>query len=205
MTREVDADKRATLRRFAALGAATPLAASGRATAADGSDDESAARDAIRGYLATTPGAHFSKLRDDLSLATGETQHHLRRLESAGEVASQKDGDYRRYFPAGQFSAFERRALGYLRRETPRGMVLTLLATPDASGADLARALDVSRPTISTYAGDLSDAGLLETEDGYRVARPEVVITLVVRYADSFGADAVAFADDAASYISYDG
>ncbi|GAA0191804.1 winged helix-turn-helix transcriptional regulator [Halobaculum roseum] len=205
MTREVDADKRATLRRFAALGAATPLAAGGRARAAADGDDDSAARDAIRGYLATTPGAHFSKLRDDLSLATGETQHHLKRLESAGEVISQKDGDYRRYFPAGRFSAFERRALGYLRRETPRGMVLGLLREPDASGADLARALDVSRPTVSTYAGELAEAGLLDTEEGYRVARPEAVIALVVRYADSFGADAVAFADDAASYISYDG
>ncbi|MXR41214.1 MarR family transcriptional regulator [Halobaculum sp. WSA2] len=205
MTREVDADKRATLRRFAALGAATPLAASARASAADGDTDESAPRDAIRGYLATTPGAHFSKLRDDLSLATGETQHHLKRLESADEVVSQKDGDYRRYFPAGRFSAFERRALGYLRRETPRGMVLGLLRDPDASGADLARSLDVSRPTISTYAGELADAGLLRTDDGYRVARPEVVISLVVRYADSFGPGAVDFADDAAGYISYDG
>ncbi|MFC7098113.1 winged helix-turn-helix transcriptional regulator [Halobaculum marinum] len=203
MTREVDADKRATLRRFAALGAATPLAASGRAVA-DG-DDDSAARDAIRGYLATTPGAHFSKLRDDLSLATGETQHHLKRLESAGEVVSQKDGDYRRYFPAGRFSAFERRALGYLRRDTPRGMLLGLLRDPDASGADLARGLDVSRPTVSKYAGKLADAGLLDTDDGYRVARPEVLIALVVRYADSFGSDAAGFADDAASFISYDG
>ncbi|MFC7136465.1 winged helix-turn-helix transcriptional regulator [Halobaculum litoreum] len=202
MTREVDADKRATLRRFAALGAATPLAASGRAVA-DG--DDSAARDAIRGYLATTPGAHFSKLRDDLSLATGETQHHLERLESAGEVVSQKDGDYRRYFPAGRFSAFERRALGYLRRDTPRGMLLGLLRRPAASGADLARSLGVSRATVSTYAGKLADAGLLDTEGGYRVTRPEVLIALVVRYADSFGPDAAAFADDAASFISYDG
>ena len=203
MTREVDADKRATLRRFAALGAATPLSAGGRASADDG--DDSAPRDAIRGYLATTPGAHFSKLRDDLSLATGETQHHLRRLESSDEVVSRKDGDYRRYFPAGRFSPFERRALGYLRRDTPRGMLLHLLCDPGASGADLARALDVSRPTVSAHASDLTDAGLLEVGDGYRVARPPTLIALVVRYADSFGADAVAFADDAATYISYDG
>ena len=203
MTREVDADKRATLRRFAALGAATPLSAGERASADDG--DDSAPRDAIRGYLATTPGAHFSKLRDDLSLATGETQHHLRRLESSGEIVSRKDGDYRRYFPAGRFGAFERRALGYLRRDTPRGMLLHLLREPGASGADLSRALDVSRPTVSTHAGDLTDAGLLEAGDGYRVARPPALIALVVRYADSFGADAVAFADEAASYISYDG
>ena len=203
MTREVDPDKRATLRRFAALGAATPLVSSGRAAGEE--DDTSDVRNAIRGYLATTPGAHFSKLRDDLKLGTGEAQHHLRRLERNGAVVSQKDGDYRRFYPADRFSPFEKRALGYLRRSTPRGMLLALLRDPEATGADVARTLDVSRATVSNYAGELETAGLLDRSDGYRVARPEAVIALVVRYADSFGADAVEFADDVASYISYDG
>ncbi len=198
----MDADKRATLRRFAALGAATPLVASGRAAADDG--DDSAVRDAIRGYLSTTPGAHFSKLRDDLKLGTGEAQHHLRRLESDGEVSSFKDGDYRRFYPADRFTGFEKRALGYLRRDTARGLLLELLRDPSASGADVARALDVSRATVSNYVGELDAAGLLDRNDGYRVVQPETVISLVVRYADSFGADAVAFADDAAQFISYD-
>ena len=205
MTREVDPDKRATLRRFAALGAATPLVASGRAEGDEGDADGSDVRAAIRGYLATTPGAHFSKLRDDLKLGTGEAQHHLRRLERDGAVVSAKDGDYRRFYPADRFSGFEKRALGYLRRSTPRGMVLALLRDPEATGADVARALDVSRSTVSNYAGELESAGLLDRSDGYRVARPETIIALVVRYADSFGPDAVAFADDVASYISYDG
>ena len=63
------------------------------------------ARDAIVGYLAATPGAHFSKVRDDLKLGTGETQHHLRRLLDAGAIESRRDGDYRRFFPAGRFSS----------------------------------------------------------------------------------------------------
>ena len=202
MTREVDADKRATLRRFAALGAATPLVASGSAAA---EEDTSAVRDAIRGYLATTPGAHFSKLRDDLRLGTGETQHHLRRLETDGQVTSMKDGDYRRYYPAERFTSFEMVALGYLRRATPRGMLVELLRDPSATGADLARALDVSRATVSNYAGELEVAGLLDRSDGYAVVDPETVIALLVRYADSFGPDAAAFADDAAKFIRYDG
>ena len=71
----VDEEKRATLKRFAAVGAVSPLA---RLSGDDAG--ESDARDAIVGYLSTTPGAHFSKLRDDLRLGTGETQHHLERL-----------------------------------------------------------------------------------------------------------------------------
>lgn len=197
----VDEDKRATLRRFAALGATAPIvgSATGRAAA-----DDNGTREAIVGYLSATPGAHFSKLRDDLSLGTGETQYHLRRLEDAGSIESMKDGEYRRYYPAGRFDRFDRLALGYLRRETPRGILIALLRDPTVTGASIADALGVSRPTVSAAAGDLAEAGLLDRSDGYRVEQPERVIALLVRYADSFGPDAVAFADEAAAYLSYD-
>ncbi|MFC6939265.1 winged helix-turn-helix transcriptional regulator [Salinirubellus sp. GCM10025818] len=202
--RGVDESKRSTLRRFAALGAASPLTRLA-GDGSSGSASSSNVRDAILGYLATTPGAHFSKLRDDLKLGTGETQHHLRRLEERGTVESRRDGDYRRFFPAGRFSAFEQDALGYLRRGTARGMVLALLRDPDASGGDLAETLDVSRSTVSKYAAELDSAGLLSREDGYALERPEALLMLVVRYADSFGPDAVAFASEAAEYVRYDG
>jgi hypothetical protein len=57
---------------------------------------------------------------------------------------------------------------------------------------------------VSNYARKLEDAGLLSREDGYAITRPETVITILVRYADSFGPAAVALADDAASLIRYD-
>jgi predicted transcriptional regulator len=195
----VDRDKRTTLRRFAAVGAASPLAAF-----VDAPDRESDARGAIAGYLSTTPGAHFSKIRDDLSLGTGETQHHLRRLVEAGAIESHADGEYRRYFPAGKFSEFERAALGYLRRETPRGMVIALLAEPGTTGSAIAERLDVSTATVSTTAADLEEAGLLSREGGYAIERPETLLTLLVRYADSFGSEAVAIADRADELLRYD-
>ena len=201
----VDEEKRATLRRFASLGAATPLVGLGGRNASDaGNDGTSEVRSAIRGYLATTPGAHFSKVRDDLRLGTGETQHHLKRLVDASVVETRKDGDYRRYFVAGQFSDFEQVALGYLRRGTARGVLIALLRNPDATGSDIAATLNVSRATVSTTAKELDAAGLLSRTDGYAVQTPETVLTLLVRFADSFGADAVAFAAEAADLIRFD-
>ncbi|WP_122088447.1 winged helix-turn-helix transcriptional regulator [Halalkalicoccus subterraneus] len=194
----VDRDKRTTLRRFAALGAASPLATF------VGSSTDSDARSAIAGYVSSTPGAHFSKIRDDLSLGTGETQHHLRRLVDAGAIESHMDGEYRRYFPSETFSAFERRALGYLRRKTPRGMVLTLLADPTTTGSGIADRLDVSTATVSNTATDLEEAGLLTRTRGYALERPETLISLLVRYADSFDERTVSFADRADELIRYD-
>ncbi|WP_435361234.1 winged helix-turn-helix transcriptional regulator [Haloarchaeobius sp. DFWS5] len=194
---DVDEQKRATLRRFAALGAASPFV--GGASADD--TGESDVRDAITGYLAATPGAHFSKLRDDLQLGTGETQHHLRRLVDGGTVEVYRDGDYKRLYTADQFSDFQKRALGYLRRDTPRGMLVELLRDPEATGASLAEALGVSRPTVSKYAKELESAGLLSRDDGYQVERPETVLMLVVRYADSFDANAARLAGEADALV----
>jgi predicted transcriptional regulator len=194
MSEEVDQDKRTTLRRFAALGAATPFVSLG----GGGSD----ARDAIVGYLSTTPGAHFSKVRDDLRLGTGETQHHLRGLLEEGAIESRRDGDYRRFYPAGTFSAFEKTALGYLRRDTPRLMLIALLRDPDATGSDLADAADVSRATVSASARELESVGLLDRTDGYAIRHPETVLVLLVRYADSFDEAATSLAADASGLIS---
>jgi predicted transcriptional regulator len=194
---DVDESKRATLRRFAALGAASPLVGLASASNSD-------APDAIAGYLTATPGAHFSKVRDDLQLGTGETQHHLRRLESDGAVQSRKDGEYKRYFPADRFSEFEQVALGYLRKDTPCGMVITLLERPSLSASALAEELDVSRPTVSKHATDMAEDGLLSREDGYEIEHPETLLLLLVQYADSFGPDATRIASKADGLIAYD-
>ncbi|WP_135363935.1 winged helix-turn-helix transcriptional regulator [Halosimplex halophilum] len=194
---DVDESKRATLRRFAALGASSPFVGFAK-------DSDSDAPDALLGYVAATPGAHFSKIRDDLQLGTGETQHHLRRLEREGVVESREDGEYRRYFPADRFSEFEQVALGYLRRETPRGMVVALLRDPAASGTALAEELGVSAPTVSKYASQLEEAGLLSREDGYALRRPETLLLLLVQHADSFGPEAAELAADADDIVTYD-
>lgn len=199
----VDEEKRATLRRFATVGASAPLVGSaGQATASTG---KSETRDAITGYLSTTPGAHFSKIRDDLKLGTGETQHHLRTLEESGTLERYSDGDYRRYVHANRFDEFEKTALGYLRRETPRGMVIELLRSPDSTASELADALGVSAPTVSKYAGELETHGLLTREDGYSLVRPESILILLVSHADSFGRDAISLANEADELVVYDG
>jgi predicted transcriptional regulator len=151
-----------------------------------------------------TPGAHFSRIRDALQLGTGEAQHHLRNLVADGRLESRKDGDYRRYFPAGRFDGFEQVALGYLRRDTPRGMVVALLREPAATATAIAEGLGVSRPTVSNHAADLAEAGLLSREDGYTLTEPETLLLLLVRYAESFGEEAVALAGDAGELVSYD-
>lgn len=195
----VDEDKRATLRRFAALGATAPFAG-----AASAETDDNDARSAIAGYLSTTPGAHFSKVRDELQLGTGETQYHLEELIDSGTVDTEKDGDYRRYFLADQFSAFERRALGALRRDTQRQIMLELLKTPGCSGTTIADEVGISRPAVSNHIGQLEAKGIVDRTDSYVLTEPETTAVLLVRFADTFGPEAAAFASDADELLSHD-
>lgn len=198
----IDESKRATLRRFAALGATASLGLTGSA-AAEEQESQSDVRSAITGYLTATPGAHFSKLRDDLQLGTGETQYHLRELLSDNRIETTKDGEYRRYFPADQFTEFERIALGSLRRETPRRLLLALLETPGLTGRQLADRLDVSSATISKHTSSLAEVDVIERVDGYRVRQPETIIVLIVRYSDSFDEQTAAFARRADRLIDH--
>ena len=195
----VDRQKRETLRSFAAVGAGSSLLG-----LADGDRGESDAREAIAGYVETTPGAHFSKIRDDLGLATGETQYHLRRLVDTDVLEDDRDGNYRRYFAAGAFSAFERTVLGFLRRDTDREIVLSTLAAPERTGRELAADLGVSGATISAARSEMAEAGVLNREAGYQVQQPATVIALLLRYAGSFDERTRTFAKTAPELLAYD-
>ena len=56
---------------------------------------------------------------------------------------------------------------------------------------------------MSKHATALADAGLLDRSDGYALTRPETTLLLLVRFADSFGADAVALAAEADDLVAY--
>jgi DNA-binding transcriptional ArsR family regulator len=123
-------------------------------------------------------------------------------FSSPRDWESQRDGEYKRYFQYGEFTAFEQLALGYLRRKTPRGIVISLLQDPSVSASTLAVRVDVSPSTISKYTGELRDAGLLREGGEYQLVDPETMLVLLVRYADSFGSEAVMLAKDAAGLIT---
>jgi predicted transcriptional regulator len=200
----IDPDKRQTIRRFAAVGALSSLFDLTDWSSTTEENPESDVRQALAGYIASTPGAHFSKIRDELHLGTGETQYHLQRLVDAEAIEASRDGEYKRFFTAGTFSQFERQVLGYLRRQTPRGMILCILRDPQITGATLASRLDVSAATVSTHLQTLETAGIVTRDQTCQIANPETVITLIVRFCDSFDAAAVRFAEEAPEILSYD-
>jgi hypothetical protein len=57
---------------------------------------------------------------------------------------------------------------------------------------------------VSASARELDEAGLLSRTDGYALERPEKLLVLLVRYADSFGEETVRLAARADTLVDYD-
>jgi hypothetical protein len=63
---------------------------------------------------------------------------------------------------------------------------------------------DVSRSAVSKYGAKVDEVDLFTRKAAYEIRRPETLLTLVVRYADSFGEEAMAFAGGADELVRYD-
>ncbi len=133
-------------------------------------------RDEIRAHVEATPGIHFSRLRRDLGLATGQTQYHLRTLTRDGRLVAEEVAGRTHYYEP-TVDPWERCALAFLRRETARAIIVRLHADGSAKPCDLAAELGLARSTVSWHVSNLADNDVVERSDArpmtVSLARPE--------------------------------
>lgn len=104
-------------------------------------------RGQVYGVIKTQPGANFTTIRNLLSLSNGTLSYHLRTLESSGFVLSERDGLYKRFFPADLGTAA---AQDGIRLSELQGRLLDRLRQNPAVGQrDLARDAGVTQQCIS--------------------------------------------------------
>ncbi|MFB6151154.1 MAG: winged helix-turn-helix transcriptional regulator [Haloarculaceae archaeon] len=125
-------------------------------------------RGRLHDYVVANPGVHFSELRRELDIATGQAQHHLRKLTGDGEVVAEDVRGRTHYFEPG-FDPWQRRAVALARRETTRALLIHLLDDGPLTAAEITDRLDVARSTVSWHVSSLVDAAVVEksyVEDG---------------------------------------
>ena len=121
-------------------------------------------RTQIRRHVHDTPGVHFNQVGRDLDIATGQVQYHLRRLVRNDELAVERIGGRTHYFDQ-SFDPWERRTLAFLRRETPREILVHLHADGQKRPKALAGNLELARSTISWHVSTLAENGIIEKSD----------------------------------------
>ncbi len=123
----------------------------------------------VRRHVSETPGVHFNQLKRDLDLATGQVQYHLNRLVDDAELEVERVGGRAHYFDP-EFDPWERRTIGYLRRETAREIMLRVHAEGSIQPSTLAEELDLARSTVAWHVSNLTEADVLVKSEGRPIA-----------------------------------
>jgi predicted transcriptional regulator len=115
----------------------------------------------VNEHVEANPGVHFTAVREDLDIATGQAQYHLRKLERAGDIVADEIRGQTHYYDR-SYDPWERRVLAFARRETARAVLAYLIDDGPLGAAELADRLDLSRSTVAWHVSSLNEAGIVE-------------------------------------------
>ncbi len=127
---------------------------------------ENDTRDAIYTYLREEVGANLKQITDALDLTTTNAIWHLRKLEDAGIVKSDKFNGYKVFYPAEGGVRAKRLSISMtaLNNDNARRIFEYVTEEPGAHQRQIARALDVNHGTVRWHLKKLRKAELLQEE-----------------------------------------
>ena len=118
-------------------------------------------RGQVFGVIKTEPGTHFTEIRDDLGLSNGTLSYHLRTLEVAGFIRSERDGMYKRFFAADVQP--EGGGEGIRLSQLQKMLIELIRRDPESAQRDLALRAGVTQQTVSYNLRILQKQGILQT------------------------------------------
>jgi len=118
-------------------------------------------RQHIYNYIKDNPGSHLRRISKVLSIALGDTQYHLDRLEKLNLVRSRRVGLYKTYYGASISGERNEKISAILQQETPRDIILYLIENPGATHNQIASYKGFSGATINWHMSRLTQIGLV--------------------------------------------
>jgi predicted transcriptional regulator len=117
-------------------------------------------RGAIYGYITANPGAHYTRIKEDLGLTSGNAMHHLAVLEKKGFIESYEDGIRKCYVPSGEPAVHSK-----TRREERQEMLFEAVSdSPGILAATLMEKLGMHASKVSYYMKSLVENGIVRAE-----------------------------------------
>ena len=113
---------------------------------------DNATKRSILDYIISHPGAHFSKILEDLELKNGTLSYHLYKLEKGGYIKSVREGLYKRYYPSGT---------KHIPRSVDESIYQVVLQNPGMRQSELSRLLGLNRQMIYYHIRSMVSKGLL--------------------------------------------
>lgn len=132
-------------------------------------------RERIADHVHNDPGVHFNAVVRATDLASGQVQHHVRRLVEAGTLTRERVSGRTHYFPP-TYGDFERGVVALARRETARDLLYLLLERGPTNPGEAADVVGVARSTLEHHLDALVDRGVVEKR---RDERNRVTLALI--------------------------
>ncbi|MGB0651690.1 MAG: winged helix-turn-helix transcriptional regulator [Thermoplasmatota archaeon] len=129
-------------------------------------------REQLMQCLKVEPGLHLRELANRYETAVTNTQWHLRKLEMAGLVKTQKVQGRRLYYPTEGGVQARERALQNAALRNPNAVKVLefLMASPGSNQRTMAEALKINPGTIRWHLRRLESSGLLRSmPDGSQI------------------------------------
>lgn len=119
----------------------------------------------VRGYILGNPGENYNSIKRVLNLPNGTLAYHLKDLEKEGIVKSERDGTYKRFYPAEGIITSELLELSDIQND----IYNTIMDNPGLSQKDIQSRLDISQQRLNYQIQQMADARLIRVErDGKR-------------------------------------
>ncbi len=127
----------------------------------------------LYGFIRATPGAHLKQLSDEFVMKTSSILWHIRKLEAAELVHSDRVNGYRVFYPVDGGIEAKRvsRAITALQNDNAKAIFETIQAEAGCTARTIAERLGLHGGTARWHLKKLRDHGLLEElvrDDGSR-------------------------------------
>jgi predicted transcriptional regulator len=107
------------------------------------------------------PGIQFREIMRSSGLKNGVLSHYLGKLEKHGIIKVVRGPRQTRFYPIG-FSEDESKTIKFLRRQTPRDLLLSLVKQDGLEFSELVNKVGKSPSTVSLYLSQLVQDKLVE-------------------------------------------
>jgi DNA-binding MarR family transcriptional regulator len=109
-------------------------------------------------YVQNNPGEHFRSILVKLNLTNGTLAHHLSTLEKENLIRSEKDGLYRRFYPAGYHIEEESVKLSTIQLS----ILECIKKRPGLSQKEVSEMVEISNSTVNYNVKSLQEKGMIE-------------------------------------------
>lgn len=119
-------------------------------------------RKTIFEYVSENPGCTIAEASENLSINRGSVKYHIMKLNAERKIATVKTGKFIRLFQnSGVFDKDEKVIVSYLRNETSRLLLLSIMEHPGITNQDLAENFNLDKSTIYYHLQKFRNSGII--------------------------------------------